>query len=413
MQFDLLVKGGTVFDPENGYNGQMDVAVRHGRIAAVDAKIPADSAAVVIDAAGEYVVPGLIDMHAHLYKGVSYFGIDGDAFGSQSGVTTWVDAGSSGAMSLQGFRDFVIDRSKTRHYAFVNISTIGLVAQNFEVTNPEHCNVSVLKKVIQRHHDIVAGIKIRTGRSGGAQDLIPLRRARRAADELDLPIMLHISVVPPELKTALEYLKPGDILTHCFTGQNMKLISGSGKILPEAKEALDSGLLMDLGHGAGSFSFDTAEAMASEGYWPHFVSTDLHTLSIHGTNLIQKSGETDQDDAAPVHQQVKGDGKPALDLLNCMDKMLCVGMPFDEIIKATTSRPAQFLGLHGEIGTLKPGARADITGLAVEKKSRPLVDIHGETRKGKEHIRNTFTILDGKPFPRAELPPPPPWIELV
>lgn len=411
MQFDLLIKEGTVIDPGAGYNGRMDIGIRRGRIAAVDEKIPAESAPEVIDASDQLVVPGLIDMHAHLYDKATYFGIDPDIFGSQSGVTTWVDAGSSGAMNLQGFRDSIIDVSRTRVFAFVNISGIGLTAQNFEVTNPEYCNVSILKKAIDAHRDITVGIKIRMGTSGGATDLIPLERARRAADELGLPIMLHISVAPPAIKTTLEYLKPGDILTHSLTGHSMKVIDDRGTILPEAKKALDEGLLMDLGHGAGSFSFNTAEALAGQNIWPDFVSTDLHTMSIHGANLIQHPADQEHDDAAPIEYQVKGDGRPVFDLLNCMDKMLCVGMPFEEIIRAATSRPAQYLGLKGEIGTLKPGACADITGLKIEETKHELVDVHGEKRMGSEKVCNTFTLLGGKPFPKLPLPPLPLWIE--
>ncbi len=417
MRFDLLVKGGEVVDPAAGYTGPMDVAVLRGRIAALDTNIPAESAFKVIDASGQFVVPGLIDMHAHLYREATFWGVDADAFGSRSGVTTWVDAGSSGAMNLQGFREFVIEPSRVRIFAFVNITSIGLVAQNYELTNPEYCNVSILKKVIDLHSDIVIGIKIRTGRSGGAQDLIPLERARRAADESGLPMMLHISAAPPDLKDVLGFLKSGDILTHCLTGQTMKLVDGSGKILPEAKKALDDGVLMDLGHGSGSFSFDSAEALAGQGYWPHFVSTDLHTMSVHGHNLIKAEeaagdgGTAGTGDAASIECRVKGDGKPVFGILNCMDKMLYLGMPFPDIITATTSRPAKFLGLDGEVGTLRPGARADLAGLVVEKREQELIDIHGQKRRGKERVRHIFTVLHGKPFPRMEAPPPPPWIQ--
>jgi dihydroorotase len=419
MRFDLLIKGGEVLDPEAGYSGKMDVAVKRNRIAAVDRNIPAGSAFKVIDASDQVVTPGLIDMHAHLYMGSTYWGVDADAVGSQAGVTTWADAGSTGAMTLQGFRDYVVAPSRVNIFAFVNISAIGLVAQDYELSNPEYCNVALLKSVVSRHRDIVVGIKLRAGRSGGAQDLLPLKRARRAADELELPIMMHLSTAPPDLKTALGFLKPGDILTHCYTGQTMKLLGGDGKILPEAKKVWEEGVIMDLGHGCGSLSFDSAEALISQGYRLHIISTDLHNLSIHGANLIDPlkgAGKREipkNGDALSVTYQVKGDGRPALDLLTCMDKMLCLGMGFPEIIRATTSRPAEVLSLKGEAGTLKPGARADIAGLVIEQGDYKLVDIHGQVRRGREHVRNAFTILNGRPFDRIEAPAPPPWIELV
>ena len=194
--------------------------------------------------------------------------------------------------------------------------------------------------------------------------------------------MMHLSTTPPELDIALSFLKPGDILTHCYTGQTMKLIDTNGKILPSAKKAWDSGIIMDLGHGCGSFSFDSAEALIKQRYWPHIISSDLHTLSIHGPNLVDPlkgAGvrEIARDgDARDIHYQVRGDGKPAFNLLTCMDKMLCLGMSFTEIIRSTTSRPAEVLGLKGEIGTLRPGARADITGLVIERGDYELIDIH-------------------------------------
>jgi dihydroorotase len=419
MRFDLLIKGGEVIDAEAGYRGKMDVAVKRNRIAAVEENIPDGSSFEVIDASGQYVTPGLIDIHAHLYKGVTYWGVDADAIGSQSGVTTWADAGSAGAVTLQGFRDYVIEHSKVKIFAFVNIASIGLVAQDYELTNPEYCNIALLKSVVKRHRDIVVGIKLRAGRSGGAQDLLPFKRARRTADELELPLMMHISTVPPDLEIVLSFLKPGDILTHCYTGQTMKMIDDDGKILPAAKKVWDGGVIMDLGHGCGSLSFDSAESLISQGYWPHIISTDLHTLSIHGANLIDPlkgAGERDitkNEDAVNIHYQVKGDGKPAFNLLTCMDKMLCLGMPFPEIIRATTSRPAEVLGMKGEIGTIKPGACADITGLVIDSGNYELVDIHGQIRHGKKHVCNTFTILNGRPFERIEAPAPPSWIELV
>lgn len=418
MRFDLLIKGGDVIDPATGNNGKLDVAVKRDRIAAVEANIPADSAFQVIDATGQYVTPGLIDMHAHIFEGVTYWGVNADAIGSHSGVTTWVDAGSAGAMTLQGFRDYIIAPSKVKIYAFVNISTIGLVGQDYELTNPEYCNVAMLERVVNHHRDFVVGIKLRAGRSGGAQDLIPHKRARRAADLLDLPLMLHISTAPPDLETALSFLKPADILTHCYSGQTMKQIDDKGKILTAAKKAWDDGVFMDMGHGCGSLSFESAEALTSQGYWLDVISTDLHTPSIHGANLIDPlKGAGDREisengDAVNIFYEVEGDGTPAFNLLTCIDKMLCIGMSFPDAIKATTSRPAKILGLSDQVGTLKPGACADIAGFVVDKGDTELIDIHGVVRHGKESVRNTFTVLDGRPFDRIAYPPPPPWIEI-
>jgi len=416
MRFDLLIKGGEIIDHSSGKHGKYDVAVRRDRIAAVDRDIPVKSAFNVIDATGQYVTPGLIDMHAHVYEGVTYWGINADAIGSNSGVTTFIDAGSAGAMTLQGFRDYIISSSKVKIFAFVNISTIGLTAQDYELTNPEYCNIALLERVVNLHRDIVVGIKLRAGRSGGAQDLLPHERARRAADLLELPIMMHISTAPPDLPTALGFLKPGDILTHCYSGQTMKQIDDNGKILPAAKKAWDDGILMDMGHGCGSLSFETAEALTGQGYWLDTISTDLHTPGIHGANLVDPlkgagvREASNDEDAINIFYEYQGDGSPAFNLLTCIDKMLCVGMSFSDAIKCTTSRPAEILGMQDTIGSLKPGAIADIAGFEIQSGDLELVDIHGQIRHGKEHVVNKFTILDGRPFEPVKHPAPPPWI---
>jgi dihydroorotase len=419
MRFDLLVKGGEVVDPEAGFSGKMDVAVSRGRIAAVDKEIPAETAARVIDASGQVVTPGLIDFHAHVYEGVTYWGVNADAIGSQSGVTTWVDAGSPGAVTLPGFRKYIVDASKVKIFAFLNIAYIGLVAQDYELVVSELSNVEILEKVANLNRDILVGIKLRAGRSGGAQGLEAYERSRMAADHLDLPLMVHISTAPPNLETTLGYLQPGDIITHCYTGQSMKLIDDEGKLLPFAKKALDEGVIMDMGHGAGSFSFVTAEAMIAQSYWLNVISTDLHHMSLVGHNLVDPlkgsafGDLSETNDARSVIVNARENAKPVFNLLTCMDKMLLLGMPFDEVIKATTSKPAELLGMKGEIGTLKPGAIADIATFVIEEGNFEYYDIHGEVRKGTQSVRNVLTILDGRPFERIPIPPPPPWVEGV
>lgn len=419
MRFDLLLKGGEVVDPSAGYSGNLDVAVKRDRIAAVDTDIPAESAFQVIDVSGQYVTPGLIDLHAHIYEGVTYWGVSADAIGSQSGVTTWVDAGSAGAVTFQGFRDYIIEPSKVKVFAYINIAYIGLVAQDYELTNTEYSNIELLKSIVNKNRDVIVGIKIRAGQSGGGKDLVPFERARIAADELELPIMIHLSTSPPDVETALSYLKPGDIITHCYTGQSMKMIDDDGNILPGAKKAIEDGVILDLGHGAGSLSFVTAESLMKQGYLVDVISTDLHHLSIVGPNLILDdpgkghvfADRTEDVDARSAMVQVHGDGDPVFNMLTCFDKMLFLGMSFPEIIQATTSRPAKILGLERDIGTLKPGACADIATFIIDEGDIELKDIHGQVRIGKESVRNIYTFLDGRPFEPIEIPGHAPWIK--
>jgi len=319
MRFDLLIKGGEVVDPGGGREGRLDVAIDRERIAAVDAAIPAESAFRVVDAEGQYVTPGLVDLHTHVFHKVTYWGIDPDPPGASSGVTTWNDAGSAGALTLPGLREFVADRARVRITAFLNISNIGLVGENHECANLAYLDVDLFRCLADRNRDLVRGVKVRMGTpTVGENGLEPLRRARRAAEECELPLMVHIAFGPPGIDDVLELMRPGDVLTHCFTGLLMKIVDDEGLLREFAKRAWDSGVVMDIGHGTGSFSYDTAEALMAAGRRPDVISTDLHQLSVKG---------------------------PAYDLPTCMSKFLHLGMSLRDVVAATTVRPAEILGI--------------------------------------------------------------------
>jgi dihydroorotase len=387
MHFDLLIKGGEVVDPAGDRHGQLDVAVKAGRIALVDREIPADAALEVIDASGRYVTPGLIDLHTHVYRGVTFWGVNADAIAWRTGVSTWLDVGSAGAFTLPGFYEYVVKPAAVRVFALLNISSIGLVAETYELSNLAYCDVDLCTSLASRYPELVRGIKARIDRmTVGENGLEPLRRARRAADECELPLMVHIGYGPPKIEDVLELMRPGDVLTHCSTGLSMRLVDASGRVLEAARRAQDSGIVMDVGHGSGSFSFETAEAMFEAGFKPDVISSDIHQMSVHG---------------------------PMFDLPTCLSKFLSLGMSFSEVIEAATSRPAEILGLTPELGSLKPGSRADLALFTVERGRFPLYDVHLNRREGTEMIRNTLTIVNGRPLP-ARLPEPPaPWIELT
>ena len=238
--FDLLIKGGEVVDPGGGQNGRLDVAIKRNRIAAVERDIPAQSAARVIDAGGQYVTPGLIDLHTHVYHHVTFWGIDPDPVAARSGVTTWLDVGSAGAFNWPGFREFIVKPADVRIYGLLNISAIGLTAMTGELANLDYCDVDLCCKLIELHRDLILGVKVRidtnTVRSNGIE---PLRRARAAAERCDLPLMVHIGIGPPAVAEVLALMRPGDILTHCFTGNSMRIIDESGRLLDDAKRAWD------------------------------------------------------------------------------------------------------------------------------------------------------------------------------
>lgn len=385
MRYDLLIRGGEVVDPGGGHEGLLDVAVARGRIAAVGRDLPADAAAQVIDATGQIVTPGLVDLHTHVFHKVTYWGIDPDPVASTSGVTTWVDAGSAGALTLPGLREFVVDRARVRISAFLNISNIGLVGENYECANEAYLDVDLFRRLADRNRDFVVGVKVRMGTpTVGDNGLEPLRRARCAADECELPMMVHVAFGPPGIEDVLELMRPGDILTHCFTGLTMKIVDDDGKLFDFAKRAWDSGVVMDIGHGTGSFAYSTAEALMSAGRKPDVISTDLHQLSING---------------------------PAYDLPTTLSKFLHLGMTLPEVIRAATVRPAEVAGLDRDVGTLSPGAVADIGLFRLLEGRFPLYDIWGEMREAGRLLVNTLTIAGGRPLPKLPPGPPAPWAE--
>jgi dihydroorotase len=386
MRFDLLIKGGDVVDPGGGYSGKLDVAIKRNHIVAVDANIPAESAFRVIDASGQFVTPGLVDLHTHVYHGVTYFGIHADAVAARSGVTTWLDVGSAGGYNFPGFRQFIVNPSHVRIYALLNISSIGLTAPSWELTNLDYCDVELCCKMINLNRDVALGVKVRMdGNTTRGTGIAPLTRAREAADRCELPLMVHIANGPPDIVDVLGYMKPNDILTHCFTGGNMRIIDDSGVLRDEAKRVWDSGVIMDIGHGAGSFSFETAEALMREGYKPDVISSDIHQISIHG---------------------------PMFDMPTCLSKFMLLGMSFAEVIHAATERPAQVMGLQNEAGTLRPSALADVALFRIESGEFTFYDVQMNARTGKELVHNTLTIINGRELPVTADPPPAPWTQL-
>jgi len=268
----------------------------------------------------------------------------------------------------------------------LNISTIGLTASSWELSNLNYCDVDLCVKLTNLNRDLILGVKIRIDHNTtSGTGVEALRRGREAAEQLELPMMVHIGYGRPTVSEVLPFIRPGDILTHCFTGGDMKIIDSAGKILDDAKRAWDAGVVMDVGHGGGSFSFDTAERLIEQGYKADVISSDIHQHSVNG---------------------------PLFDLPTCLSKFLAIGMTFEEVIRAATVRPAQVMGLASEIGTLKVGALADVALFTLEKGEFPLYDVHMETRQSDRLIRNTLTIVNGREMPRIPDGPMAPWMEL-
>ena len=374
--YDLLLAGGEVIDPGGGRRGALDVGIRDGRIAEVGATLPRN-AAEVIDVTGELVLPGLVDIHTHVYPGAGYWGIDPDPIAWRTGVTTWVDAGSAGAFSVAGLRAFAATR-RVRVRALLNIAGQGLAARTGEGIDLANCDAEQAAKAIREHRDLLVGVKVRIDRETvGDNGVEPLRRGLIAARECGVPVMVHIGTTPPALAEVLELLRPGDIVTHCASG----LARPTG---PPAQAAYQRGVLFDVGHGSGAFAFEVAEEQLAAGMPPHTISTDLHARSVHG---------------------------PVFDLPTTMVKLIAAGMPLDEAVASVTIRPANALGL--EVGSLAPGAPADVAVFTWEEVAQELTDAHRQTRSVPFRLVNSQTYVGGRRLAPQLPEPPPPWVPLT
>jgi dihydroorotase len=385
-RYDTLIAGGEVIDQSAGLVGQLDVAIRDGKVVRVAAGLDRAAAAEVIDATGQIVTPGLVDLHTHVYWGVTYWGIEPDPVAARSGVTTWLDVGSSGAYSFPGFRRYVAEPSRSKVYALLNLSSIGLIASTWEFANPDYCDVELAAKMVELNRDLILGIKARIdGSTTRGVGIRPARLARELADTVGLPLMVHIGNGPPELAEVVPHLRPGDILTHCFTGGNMRIIDANGKINPAIKDLQDRGLVLDIGHGAGSFSFETTERLLDQGILPDTISSDIHQLAIQG---------------------------PMYDLPTTIAKFLTFGMTLSDAIDRATARPAKAMG-RPDLGSLKPGSPADIALFRIEEGDFTFQDVQMNERKGSKRPVNTLTLIDGRALPALPEPPLQPWATLA
>ncbi|GAA2659274.1 amidohydrolase family protein [Paractinoplanes durhamensis] len=361
--WDLLLAGGEPFD----------VAIRGGRIAATGKDLPHGAAGTVVDVRGLLVTPGLIDLHTHV--GPGYWGIEPEPIAWRTGVTTWVDAGTAGAYTLDGL---LRTSFGVRVAALLNISAVGLAGRTGESRDLDNCDVALAIDTVQRHRDRIFGIKVRIDRETvGDNGVEPLRRALTVGEACGVPVMVHVGAAPPAVGEVLDLLRPGDIVTHCASGL-------AAPVGPEAVAAGERGVLFDLGHGSGGFAFDTLERQLDLGLRPHTISTDLHARSVHG---------------------------PAFDLPATMAKILAAGLPLAEVIDAVTVRPARALGLDG--GTLDVGAPADLAVFEVQRGEFEVFDAHLQARTAPMRLVNVATYHQGQKLPPRVSEPPAPWIPLT
>jgi len=380
--YDLLIKGGKVIDPSQGVEAELDVAVREGKVASVAPGIPEGRTREVLRADGKIVAPGLIDLHTHVFPYVGPYGIEPDPYFVRRGVTSVIDAGTSGAFTFPAFRRFIIERAATRIRALLHVVSIGLVSGSTpnmgELEDLRYCDPKLAVEVAGKNRDLVVGFKIRFSRQyTGPNDLEGMRRARAAADEAGLPLMVHIGGSYSPLKEFLTRMKKGDVVTHSFNSHPNGLLDSSGKVAPEVLEARERGVLFDVGHGAGSFSFDVMERCLKEGFLPDTISSDLYSANVNG---------------------------PVYDLLTTLSKFLLLGTSLRDVIARVTVNSSRVFNFGASIGTLKPGAEADVSVLELKEGEFTFTDSDGKSRLGRRKLVAAATVRGGKVFQLSTAP---------
>ncbi len=386
--FDLILRNAQVIDPSQELNAVLDVGISGGKIAALERSLTPSSATVEKDLKGLYLCPGLIDLHGHWYGG-STFGIDPD-YCLATGVTTAVDAGTTGFLNFEEFRRDRIEHAEVQLLAFLNISAIGIpTAMIGELLDLRYARPIETAATIARHSAVLLGVKVRIGaRVTGERGVVALDQALQAADAANAPLMVHIShgAKTPEI---LRRLRPGDIITHCYQGRGDSIIE-SGAVIREALAARQDGVLFDVGHGCGSFRWATAKRAFEHFFLPDTISTDLHRFSVE---------------------------RWAIDMPTTMSKFLHLGMPLEDVILKSTWAPARAIGREDDLGTLRPGTTADVFVFAVEEGAFQLEDTHLQIEVASKKVVPKLIVRAGRliePGSRqVKLRDPYPWDDEV
>ncbi|MEM7506259.1 MAG: amidohydrolase/deacetylase family metallohydrolase [Pseudomonadota bacterium] len=368
---DLVLKGGRVIDPGNKMDADCDIGFADGKVARIGSNL---TGTVERDVGGHIVCPGLIDLHTHVYWGGTSLGIDAEEFARRCGVTTAVDTGSAGPGNFPGFRAHVIDRSDVRILAYLHVSFAGIwgFSKTIMVGESEDLRLMAPREAVEvakANRDVIVGIKVRLGRhASGPHGMTPFDYALETAEEAGLPMMVHIDEPPPSYEEVVGRMRAGDVLTHCFRPFPNSPATPQGTVKQAVREARARGVLFDVGHGMGSFSFRTARAMLANGFLPDTISSDVHQLCIDG---------------------------PAYDQTVTLSKFLCMGVDLSEVIAASTINAAMALQ-RPELGTLSPGTVGDATVLRLEEGSFVYEDVVGEHMTGSQKLTSHGVVIGGE-----------------
>jgi dihydroorotase len=377
--FDLIVRGGRVVDPSQGLDMVADVATIGPRVAAIGTDLLKQGLrGEVIDARGLIVTPGWIDLHTHVYWGVAPLGVEADPNCLLRGVTTAVDAGSAGASTFAGFQRYVIDLSVTRVVAMLNLSAIGMAQDSGfgaeaigELEEIRWANVERAIEIAHAYADAITGIKIRLSRGLVGPDpehtREVLRRARKVADTIGKPVMVHPGDTAIPIEDILDRLVRGDVVTHIYHGRSEGVLDDKGRVRARVRSAIDKGVNFDVGHGQGSFTWQVAHRALDQGLAPGTISSDIHAWNIAG---------------------------PAFDLATTASKLLHLGLSLPEVVRRVTTTPAACIGRADELGSLAPGALADISVFRLAEGEWPLHDAEGVGEIGSLRFE-PFTVIRG------------------
>ena len=376
-RFDLLIRGGEVIDPSQNLRARRDVGIRWGRIAALEPSIAPERAAQTIDANGMLVLPGLVDLHAHVYPQGSAIGLPADELVPFTATTTYVSAGDAGANNFSALRHFIVAQTRSRIFAFLHISNIGLAGFPVgEMLNLDYADVDLAARTVAENRDLVLGLKVRVSKSVvGSNGLAPLERAIAAAQRAGggARVMCHIGDAPGELAALLDLLRPGDILTHAYSGLGNNVVR-DGRLLDAALAAKRRGVIIDVGHGGGSFDYTVATPAIEQGLVPDTISSDIHAVS----------GNTP--------------GRPYLPWV--MSKFLNLDFTLEQVVAMATVNPARVIARVDKLGTLQSGAPADVAILQLKEESVSFVDTRGNQRAGTRWLAPVQTVRAGRPFGR-------------
>ncbi|MDI9349475.1 MAG: amidohydrolase/deacetylase family metallohydrolase [Candidatus Symbiobacter sp.] len=374
--YDVILRQGRVIDPKSGHDAIADVGFAAGKVAYMGASCPG-SAAQEIDVTGLIVTPGLIDLHTHVYWGGTSLGVDADAFSRRDAVTTMIDTGSAGAGNFPGFRKHVIEPATARILVLLHVSFAGIYGFSKRVMVPEGQELRLFSaedcvETIEANRDLIVGVKVRIGRNAsGTAGLLPLEIGLQVADRVGLPLMCHIDFPPPSYADTVALLRPGDILTHAFRpfpNAPYHGAAGHEKVRDEVWAARQRGVIFDIGHGMGSFSYHTARIMLSQGFAPDTISSDVHALSQFG---------------------------PAFDLTTSLSKFLALGVKIQDVIAAATTAPAAAIR-RPDLGHLAVGGVGDASILRLAEGSFDLVDVEGEHIMAEHRLLAAGMVMGGK-----------------